>query len=993
MRFAGDCTVGAGDSLTEACAVPTRQGRLVLARLALAERPVTQDELADVLWSETVPGGWERHLAAVVSKLRRLLGLVAGTDATIIGRPGCYELRLPPRSVVDVLEARAAVRDARTLLGAGRLHEAHRSAAAAAGTLRQPFLPGTDALWVDEEREALRTVLLHALDVSVEAAIRLCDADGVELAREAIAVDPYREAAYGQLMRLLVAIGEPAAAEVAFEQCRVLFEVELGIAPSPELINLRPPQVVPEDASPPRQQERAGSAGLDGGRSGRRLPVASTTFIGRDETLAEVVDALERSRLVTLTGTGGVGKSRLALETARRIAARYRDGARLCELAHLAEGDAVVFAVAGAAGVRQQTRAAMEDSLLEALADRHVLIIVDNCEHVLDAVVALLERIGRHCPNVQLLATSRERLAADGELVVMVPPLEVPRENADPVVAWTSPAPALALLRDRIDAVRPGLRLDDRHRVATIEIARRLDGLPLALELAAAQVGCMGPAEVAERLDRRFALLTRGRRSALPRHRTLYAAVDWSVGLLDGPQRRVFERCSVFYGGFALEAAEAVCAVAAGVRSSDVADIVAALVDKSMLTLDDTGATSRYRMLETLRQFGHDQLAANDELTLIERAHAQYYVDVAKRAESGLAGPDEAKWVALLEAELANLGAAHAWCRRTGDVSTVAQLSAALFWFGLWRTRTDVLAWSDSLVDADPSDAGACLPQALRASGTGAWMRGDLSQATRFAKRATAAAAHTPAALYGIHVLGVVALFEGRLTDAAEGLTHAARLAREIEDRSDLSCLLGTVALVHGYAGDRGAALASAEASRLEAARIGSPAFVAWAAYALGEVLSVTDPDAALVHLDRAVALADTVAAHFIRGVALLSATTLRARHGEPAAAAQALLELMDHWEQAGNWRQQWVTLRHAIELFARLGDDEAAATMLGAVETSDSVNLYGADAERLAAVRSDLLARLGADSSALLAQGLNMSAPQAVAFARSRLTNDISNS
>jgi tetratricopeptide (TPR) repeat protein len=417
------------------------------------------------------------------------------------------------------------------------------------------------------------------------------------------------------------------------------------------------------------------------------------------------------------------------------------------------------------------------------------------------------------------------------------------------------------------------------------------------------------------------------------------------------------------------------------------------LVDKSMLTFDDSGATSRYRMLETLRQFGHDQLAANDELALIECAHAQFYVNVAKRAESGLAGPDEAKWVVLLEAELANLSAAHAWCRRTGDVSTAAQLSAALFWFALWRTRTDVLAWSDSLLDADPSAVGACLPRALRASGSGAWMRGDLDQATSFGERAVAVAAHTPAALYGTHVLGVVALFEGRLSDAATELTHAARLARQAGDRCHLSCLLGTLALAHGYAGDGAAALASAEASRLEAARMGSPSFVAWAAYAAGEVLSATDPDAALVHLDRAVALADTVAAHFIRGVALLSATTLRARHGEPAAAAQTLLQLMDHWEQASNWRQQWVTLRHAIELFARLGDDEAAATMLGAVETSDSVNLYGADAERLEAVRSELLARLGPDSSALLAQGLNMSAPQAVAFARSRLTNDIGTS
>jgi predicted ATPase len=646
----------------------------------------------------------------------------------------------------------------------------------------------------------------------------------------------------------------------------------------------------------------------------------------------------------------------------------------------------VAFALAAVVGVRQLPGVTIEESLVEGLATRDLLLVVDNCEHVLDGVVPVLERVLGYCPHVRVLATSRERLAAEGETVVEIPPLDVPDEGSDPTAAWEHQADAVELLCDRIAAIRPGFSPDLRQRVALMEIARRLDGLPLALELAAARIATMGPLEVLRRLDDPFALLTHGRRSAPDRHRTLRATVEWSYRLLDEAEQRAFERATVFAGGFTLDAAEAVCAADGDPCREDIADLISTLVDKSILIIDDRGPTTRYRMLETLRQFGHERLAESGRLAATEQAHALYYVKLAWQAEPQLRGPAEAEWVRILDAELGNLRATRTWAMRSGHRAIAVELSDALFWFADCRMHTEVMGWADELAEDDPAGARPNLVRALAAAGSAAWRRGDLTRAQALGERALAVAGEGTSARYGWQVLGTIAVFEGRLADACDAFRRMAELARSEDDHYHAANALGGLALAQTYAGEDSAAIATAGANRVEAVRSGAPSALAYNAYILGEILAATEPDQALAHLDRAVALADTVAAHFIHGIALVSATSLRVRHSDTATASSALLDVIDRWERAGNWRQQWTTLRHAVELFARVGDDKAAATVLGAIEAHDTTNLFGADAERLSALRAALQARLGPAADERLADGRATEPAEVVAFTRRQL-------
>lgn len=982
IRCAGVCSVGTLDGQWERN-IPTSQGRLVFARLALARGPIGRDELAELLWPEETPGAWERHLSAVVSKLRHMLAdAPQEARASIAGGSGTYELRLPRNSVIDVVEAEAAVQRAWIALADNRLNQAVTMAMEAADVVRRPFLPGTDALWADEQRNGLRGVRLRALEVIVEVAIRRRDAGGVAAASEAIVVDPYRETGYRNLMRLHLANGERSAAVEVYKRCRSTLSDELGIDTSPALQNLLQTAL---DGSADVEPSAEPSAPRGGRPHPGTLLVPATSFVGRDDALAAVAAALRRSRLVTLTGTGGVGKSRLALEAAHRLARDQRDGVRLCELAHVVDASSVVHALAAALGVQQSPGSTIEDTLVTALTSRHLLLVADNCEHVLDALVPLLERILGQCPHIHILATSRERLAAHGESLMALDPLDVPESEADPAAEWERPTPALELLRDRIRSVRGDYRPGELERAALVELCRRLDGLPLALELAAPRVAAMGAVEVARRLDRRFALLTRGWRTALPRHRTLQAAVEWSYDLLDEAERRVFERASVFVGGFTLESVERISSSTGEIVGADVADVVAALVEKSMLVVDDNPPATRYRMLETLRQFGQERLRLRGESAATEEAHALHYMELAREAEPQLRGPAETEWVPILDAELGNFRAVYAWALRSGRPEVAIELLAALYFYAHWRTHSEVHAWAAE-VTGDASISGPHLARALAVAGDGAWKAGDLIRAKTLGERAVAAAGLESDARFGRSTLGAVAMFEGRLHDSIAAMREAAALAGEEDDHYHATDALGSVAIAQYYSGETSAAVATARACGDEALRSGSPSALAWSAYASGEVATATDPQGALAALDRSVELADTVGAHFVRGVALLSATTLRARRGDPTTAVDALVRIIDLWERAGNWRQQWVTLRAAAELLVRLGRDEAAAVVLGSIDARDAANVYGADAERLSVLRAGLKKRLGRTADVSMTKGRGMDPVEVIAFTRRQL-------
>ncbi|MDI5961640.1 AfsR/SARP family transcriptional regulator [Streptantibioticus silvisoli] len=448
------------------------------------------------------------------------------------------------------------------------------------------------------------------------------------------------------------------------------------------------------------------------GRPGGNLRARLTSFVGREADLRGIGEDLAAARLVTLTGPGGSGKTRLSQEAADRFGERWPGEVWLAELAPVAEGATVAEAVLNALGLREIALHSTADkalaaeprdpdpvrTLTEYCAGRRLLLVLDNCEHVIDACAALAERLLTHCPGVTVLATSREPLGVPGELTRPVDPLPVPT--------------ALRLLADRGAAARPGFTPDDDPG-ACAEICRRLDGLPLAIELAAARLRILTPRQIAERLDDRFRLLTAGSRTVLPRQQTLRAVVDWSWDLLEPAERALLRRLSVFSGGCDLTAAEAVCA-GGGVEPLDVAALLGALVDKSLVVADFSAPAARYRTLETIGEYAADRLTESGERDAVERRHLSYFREYARTADPYLRGPEQLRWLELFEREHDNLRAALRRAVDAADEPEALQLALACVWFWMMRNyRTEIRSWLPAVAALGPDPFAVPRPALL----------------------------------------------------------------------------------------------------------------------------------------------------------------------------------------------------------------------------------------------------------------------------------------
>ena len=442
------------------------------------------------------------------------------------------------------------------------------------------------------------------------------------------------------------------------------------------------------DLSRPERVWQLGSASFPPLRSGStlpgNLPTQVTEFIGRDAELRDVREAIGSARIVTLTGVGGAGKTRLALQCAAEVQPQFRHGVWLCELAPLTSPDAVEPLVAGVLGVEPGTDGSWVSPIVEKLKDRQVLLVLDNCEHLLDAAARLADAIVRGCSEVVVLATSREGLGVAGERIMPVGSLSLPRVDDRPDVARATDAVSMFVSRAR--DVRP-LPADDQETIVAIaEVCRRLDGIPLAIELAAARTQSLSVAEIARHLDDRFRLLTRGARTALARHQTLRAAIDWSFDLLDEAERRVLTRASVFAGGFTLDAAAAVCDP--GTMSAfETLDRVDGLVRRSMLIAEEDATTTRYRMLETIRQYGAERLEAAGDATETSRVHLEWCTAFARDVGEQLRGPDDAAAVARMEREVDNIRAALQFAVSIGDLDAATTLLGSAPIGALWDNR------------------------------------------------------------------------------------------------------------------------------------------------------------------------------------------------------------------------------------------------------------------------------------------------------------------
>jgi predicted ATPase/class 3 adenylate cyclase len=512
------------------------------------------------------------------------------------------------------------------------------------------------------------------------------------------------------------------------------------------------------------------------------LPAQLTSFVGRDQELEEASKLLRGTRLLTIAGVGGSGKTRLSLQMAVEALDHYRDGVWLIELASVAEPEGVLRAVASSLGVRELAEQALEETLISHLRPRQLLLVLDNCEHIIDAAARLAQRLLAAAPELSILATSREMLGVPGEVPYQLRSMSVP--DSDVPFGAMRHFDSVRLFAARGEAVRAGFRVSEANAASVVQLCRRLDGMPLAIELAAARLRVLAPEQIAARLDDRFRLLTGGSRTVLPRQQTLQATIDWSYDLLDVREKLLFERLSAFQGGFTLEAAEAVCAGGA-IAPDDVLDLVSHLVDKSLLTAAEVGDGIRYRLLETLRQYGRDRLALRGETDEVRKRHALYFRQMAEDALPHLRGPEEITWLDRLETDHDNTRQALRWAIDANEVDLAQGLAGTLYRFWLIRSHVDEgRTWLDQVVAMEGGNSES-RSRALLGAGTLALTHNDHVPARRHLEEALAglrAAGDSRLIAAAMHNLAQAFLGMADYAAASDLIEEELRLAEEYGD-------------------------------------------------------------------------------------------------------------------------------------------------------------------------------------------------------------------
>jgi predicted ATPase/DNA-binding SARP family transcriptional activator len=755
-----------------------REGRLLrlggprlrsLLALLLIEpgRPVPIGRLVDELWHGDPPRAPEASLRASVSKLRSALG----TDALTRSSAG-YTLDVRSDSL-DAKRFEVLVREGRDALSEGRMrHASERLSSALALWQSDPFEGATGgALGLEAER--LAEIRLGALEGRVEAELELGRAgELVEELEGLVAKHPYREQVWRQLMLALCRSGRQADALAAYARARARLHEDLGLEPSEGLRRLEH-EILKQEVPPARFAEDVR----------RDLPTPLTTFLGRYDELADIGQLLADARLVTLTGVGGAGKTRLAIEAATRVPRDVTSRVVFVDLAPLTEPTLVVSHVSGMLDIRENSRIGVGDQLVGRLRDAELLLVLDNCEHVRGACAELATALLTGCARVRVLATSREPLGVAGEIDYPVPPLGLPPGEAGIDELRTSQAVRFFLARAR--EARPRLQENDAAVIVAGRIARDLDGLPLALELAAAHAKALSLEEIATALADRFRFLVSWRRLTAARHRTLREAMDWSFDLLSDDERRLLSSLSVFAGGFSRNAAAEICLDGEDDRALF---LLGRLVDASLVIADEHDSETRYRLLETVRQYGADHLD-EDGLTATRRRHAAHFTEFVELAWREQRYVDLDAYVRYLEREVDNLRAALAWSRDSGDAEQSLRLARAT-WL-LWWIRgraSEGRRWLEGALALEADTDPLLRAEALEGAAGLAWTQGALDSAEELAEQALQlfVTADDARGEYGaLTVLGHVA--EGRERfDLAEQLFDRTTSAAERIENDDL---------------------------------------------------------------------------------------------------------------------------------------------------------------------------------------------------------------
>jgi len=897
--------------------------RAVVTLLALAEgRTVTVDYLLDALWPAAGPELGRQSLQTHVSRLRIDLGAAAPRLQT--GYDG-YRLDLGSDDL-DVTRGRALLAAAR----AAKATQPDRALAllrTAHAFWRGPVLADlTDIAPIETAVEGYRRLYREVTDELIACSIDTGQANAVlGLAATSLAEDPLREPAVLLLMRALSATGQAPEALRTGREYRHLLVEQTGLDPSPALGTLEreiasgtaDPPPAPAKASTAPGSIASGDRPTPDSRAGQRIgqPLRPTTrLIGRETQVGALHRLLAEQRLVTIVGPGGVGKSRVAFEVAGA-----GGSAAVLLLAPVTDPMAIPHALAAALKLTV-VHGDVLAACVAVLGDESALVVIDNCEHVLDAVRDLVDLVLSACPGVTILATSREPLGLADEYAFRLAPLQLPAAaNLD---AGLELVPAVAVFLDRASRVRPGPPPTPDELRLVADIVRQLDGMPLAIELAAGRLSTFSLLDLHQRLDRALDLLGGGRPTGDARHRTLRATIEWSYQLLPTAEQRLFRQLAMFVDGIELAAAEQL-----GIElrpDTDPGSLLAHLVDASMIEAD-LAAGTRYRLLETLRSFGIDRLVASGEVGTAEARFLRWAVELTEWLQTALRSERESVGNEVLRRELPNLRAAFRLARDRGALDQAATIVIGLFDAIAFRDLLEVRSWAEELAD-DPALTGH--PKFAAVLGTAAeaaYHRGDYQGAEQLARSGLAGATDSTGSWLCLSALSVADLARGAFDDAGNHAQEAAQLSGRPADNLVVAALAAT------YAGQLDEAR---RLNKLALATAVSPTSRSWCAYVTGEIESADGrKELADSHYVQAIELARESGATFTVGVATVGLLSVRVAAGRIPEALTGYREVIDYFDRAGNWTHQWTTLRNLAGLLRRLGDDDPATLLETAAE------------------------------------------------------------